>query len=206
MNERFDMKVQFLNNTLRYNFNFKSSNDEYVTIPLIWDDQEDQFINTTQRSSANSNQPNLNSETTGAKASKFSKFKKTAAIIGGGAVAAPTVVSSTIKSYSDAIKDSKEAIKDTMNDIREIKEHAKEIFRKESGNQLDSSDDKQLSNVPQENMRPDDTNVLVNQDMVNDCDEDTSVETETTDDVDENELAEDSDSTDDIDFSEEVAF
>lgn len=130
------MRVSFPNFMQPHNISFKKtgSDDEFVNVPLIWDAQEDEFIKSS--SSAVSKSQDLpvahvpNSADTQKEGSKFSKFKKNAVGIGGAIVAAPSAVTYTVKSYSDAINNSKESIENSIVALGEIKDKAKEIFRK----------------------------------------------------------------------------
>lgn len=123
------MRVSFSNVVSNHKIGFKRDikEEEYVNVPLIWNESEDKFL---RQSGSQSKPPVYNSENPEKEGSKFGKFKKTAAIVGGGVVAAPTVVSSTVRAYSDAIKNSKESVESGMETLGEIKEKAKEIFHK----------------------------------------------------------------------------
>src|SRR5699024_6264962 len=111
--------------------------DEYVHVPLIWDNTPDEFIKSTAQTSKATEQPAYNAKTQENSGSKFSKFKKNATYIGGGLIAAPTVITSTVKSYSNAIKEKKEAIESGMESLAEIKDNAKRIFHKNEQNKTE---------------------------------------------------------------------
>lgn len=49
----------------------------------------------------------------------------------------PTVITSTVKSYSNAIKENKEAIESGMESLAEIKDNAKRIFHKNEQNKTE---------------------------------------------------------------------
>lgn len=133
------MRVYFSNIITRHNTNFKrdSKEDEYVHVPLIWDNTPDEFIKSTAQTSKATEQPAYNAKTQENSGSKFSKFKKNATYIGGGLIAAPTVITSTVKSYSNAIKENKEAIESGMESLAEIKDNAKRIFHKNEQNKTE---------------------------------------------------------------------
>lgn len=123
------MRVSFPGIVSKNNICFKGNikEDEYVNVPLIWNESEDKFL---RQNGSQNKAPVYNSEKQNKEVSKFGKFKKTAAYVGGGIVAAPTVVSSTVRSYSDAINSSKDSVESGMETLGEIKEKAKEIFHK----------------------------------------------------------------------------
>lgn len=133
------MRVYFSNIITRHNTNFKRDikEDEYVHVPLIWDNTPDEFIKSTAQTSKATEQPAYNAKTQENSGSKFSKFKKNATYIGGGLIAAPTVITSTVKSYSNAIKENKEAIESGMESLAEIKDNAKRIFHKNEQNKTE---------------------------------------------------------------------
>ena len=133
------MRVYFSNIITRHNTNFKRDNkeDEYVHVPLIWDNTPDEFIKSTAQTSKATEQPAYNAKTQENSGSKFSKFKKNATYIGGGLIAAPTVITSTVKSYFNAIKENKEAIESGMESLAEIKDNAKRIFHKNEQNKTE---------------------------------------------------------------------
>lgn len=133
------MRVYFSNIITRHNTNFKRDikEDEYVNVPLIWDNTPDEFIKSTAQTSKATEQPAYNAKTQENSGSKFSKFKKNATYIGGGLIAAPTVITSTVKSYSNAIKENKEAIESGMESLAEIKDNAKRIFHKNEQNKTE---------------------------------------------------------------------
>ena len=133
------MRVYFSNIITRHNTNFKRDikEDEYVHVPLIWDNTPDEFIKSTAQTSKATEQPACNAKTQENSGSKFSKFKKNATYIGGGLIAAPTVITSTVKSYSNAIKENKEAIESGMESLAEIKDNAKRIFHKNEQNKTE---------------------------------------------------------------------
>lgn len=148
------MRVYFSNIITGDNINFKRDikEDEYVHVPLIWDDTEDEFIKSTAQAPKQPEQPGYKAKTQENNGSKFSKFKKTAAYIGGGVVAAPTVVTSTIKSYSNAIKENKESIESGMESLAEIKDNAKRIFHKNEQNNTEAMSSQHTDTVlPEEN-------------------------------------------------------
>ena len=133
------MRVYFSNIITRHNTNFKRDikEDEYVHVPLIWDNTPDEFIKSTAQTSKATEQPAYNAKTQENSGSKFSKFKKNSTYIGGGLIAAPTVITSTVKSYSNAIKENKEAIESGMESLAEIKDNAKRIFHKNEQNKTE---------------------------------------------------------------------
>ncbi len=133
------MRVYFSNIITRHNTNFKRDikEDEYVHVPLIWDNTPDEFIKSTAQTSKATEQPAYNAKTQENSGSKFSKFKKNATYIGGGLIAAPTVITSTVKSYSNAIKENKESIESGMESLAEIKDNAKRIFHKNEQNKTE---------------------------------------------------------------------
>jgi len=133
------MRVYFSNIITGDNINFKRDikEDEYVHVPLIWDDTEDEFIKSTAQAPKQPEQPGYKAKTQENNGSKFSKFKKNATYIGGGLIAAPTVITSTVKSYSNAIKENKESIESGMESLAEIKDNAKRIFHKNEQNKTE---------------------------------------------------------------------
>lgn len=122
-------------------FNFKRD-DEYIDIPLIWDDETlDSFEYSDSSANTNSaaNRPAASNNQT-SPFTKLNKYKSAATKIGGTLLVAPTAAASVADTVETSLAKTAESLKNSSQSIKEIKEEAQNILGIHRKNDEHSSD------------------------------------------------------------------
>ncbi|MCM1339421.1 MAG: hypothetical protein NC191_07100 [Muribaculaceae bacterium] len=126
-----------------YKVNFKAANnndDEYVYVPLIWDNESYDSVDFSKTQGQNQqgntptgapqgNQPaNPNSQNQG---SRFKRFATKAAGAVGTVTLVPAGIEKVAKGVENTVTSTKDSINNTMDSVAEIKDHARTLFHKD---------------------------------------------------------------------------
>ena len=109
--------------SVKNQINFKQhEDDEYVYVPLVWNDEVDTY--------QSSKKPSVEPVSNGNSDSKFKKVKKGLAWIGGGIVAAPTVVESTAKTVEKTITSTEVSFNNSVDSLARMRDKTQQLFHK----------------------------------------------------------------------------
>ncbi len=125
------------NNVYKVNFKAQNNDDEYVYVPLIWDNENYDSVefskpqnqrqpqNETPPESQPGNPQNAN------QGSKFKKIATKAAGAIGTVTLVPAGIEKVAKGVENTVTNTKDSINNTMDSVAEIKEHARSLFHKD---------------------------------------------------------------------------
>ncbi len=129
------------NNIYKVNFKAQNNDDEYVYVPLIWDDEKFDSVefSTNQQNSQAQPRDQISTPTIGNnQGSKFKKFATKAAGTVGTLTLVPAGVEKVVKGVENTVTSTKDSINNTMDSVAEIKDHARTLFHKDKTQNIDT--------------------------------------------------------------------
>lgn len=123
-------------NIHRVNFNARNDDDEYVYVPLIWDKEDYDSVEFSNKPQNSQNSiPLAGTDTAPKKGSKFKKIATGAAGAFGTVTLLPEGVKKVATSVEDAAVSTKDSINNTIDAFAEVKDHVRELKNKDKTEQ-----------------------------------------------------------------------
>lgn len=123
------------NNVCKVNFKAQNNEDEYVYVPLIWDNESYDSVEFSDSAVRNQNGANSNgvqgTTPQGGKSSRFKKIATGAAGTVGTVTLIPAGIEKVAKTVENTVTTTKDSINNTVDSIAEIKEHTRAVFHKD---------------------------------------------------------------------------
>jgi len=134
VNMRINPITMITNNIYKVNFKAKNNDDEYVYVPLIWDNENSDSVeisNSGHQYQSNNPTTPQNTSQDSTSNSGFKKFTRRAVGTVGTITLLPEGIKKVAKTIDNTVVDVKDSINNTIDSVAEIREHTRAVFHKD---------------------------------------------------------------------------